>query len=73
MKLKKKIGNIVRIKSTEWYNTNNIKGFIESEDFDFNFSMQQYCGKEAKIVAIDNAYILDIDNGNNWWADWMFN
>lgn len=31
MKLKKKIGNIVRIKSTE------------SEDFDFNFSMQQYC------------------------------
>ena len=73
--MKKKIGDEVRIKSNEWYIKNNIKGTIEHEDFDFVFSMQQYCGKYAKIVAISkmyNAYILDIDNNDNFWADWMF-
>lgn len=74
--MKHKEGDVVRIKSQKWYDSKkNNWGAIEHEDFDFVFSMEEYCGKIAKITFIDttyNAYLLDIDNGDNFWADWMF-
>lgn len=35
-------------------------------------SMEQYRGKVATIVAVGDYYIIDLDNGNWYWDDNMF-
>lgn len=69
--MKHKIGDIVRIKSIDWYEREkneegNIKAFVSS--------MSKYCGRNAEIMDIirNNSYRIDIDGMSYAWADYMF-
>ena len=70
---KHKIGDLVKIKSLAWYNTNkNYNGrvcFIGAPD-DFIEDMSSYCGKTFMISSIVlNGYRL---NGVDYsWSDFM--
>lgn len=71
------VGNKVRIKSVEWYNENkNKEGIVEMGHgiFDFVKPMAEYLGKEANITEIvdDGVYLIDLDGGDCYWADEMF-
>ena len=74
--MKYKVGDKVRIKSLEWYNENKSKlGHVVHDDFYNTFvsSMIAYCGMEANITEVEGShYILDVDNGDWWWQDFMF-
>ena len=79
--MKYKVGDKVRIKSLEWYNSANKsgKGHIEcSNRVLFNVGMTNYCGCDAEIIEVrcstkGEAFVkLDIDEGNWSWYDWMF-
>ena len=72
-----KVGDKVRIKSLEWYNSadKNIFGYISNIENDNSFvsDMVRYCGMDAKISSVNtNYYIIDIDGGDWYWCDWMF-
>lgn len=71
-----KIGDKVKIKSINWYNTNKQKyGEIEFANNDTAFvePMSQYCGKLATITKVNNStYSIDIDNNKFFWTDEMF-
>ena len=73
MESKYKIGDKVRIKSLDWYNSNKDEtdeifgGYVN-----FTELMSKDCGKECEIryVFPNGIYLLE---GNIWcWADWMF-
>ena len=68
--MKHKVGDKVRIKSLDWYNENkNILGFICG----FTPKMSEYCGKTSTIVKVGRChYELDIDDGDWYWDDEMF-
>lgn len=78
--LNHKVGDTVRIKSEDWYNQNcdehgNI--FPDEPVPFFCGGMDEYCGQTATIVAIYygkkyNYYVLDIDNGDYMWTEFMF-
>ena len=74
--MKYKVGDKVRIKSLEWYNERkNWLGHVAHDDFYNTFvsSMSPYCGMTANITEVEGShYILDVDNGNWWWQDFMF-
>ena len=74
--MKYKVGDKVRIKSLEWYNERkNWLGHVVHDDFYNTFvsSMIAYCGMEANITEVEGShYILDVDNGDWWWQDFMF-
>ena len=74
--MKYKVGHKVRIKSLEWYNERkNWLGHVVHDDFYNTFvsSMIAYCGMEANITEVEGShYILDVDNGDWWWQDFMF-
>ena len=74
--MKYKVGDKVRIKSLEWYNERkNGLGHVAHDDFYNTFvsSMIAYCGMEANITEVEGShYILDVDNGDWWWQDFMF-
>lgn len=69
--MKYKVGDKVRIKSIDWYNSNKNKyGIIEN--CRFVEPMSANCGKEATILGfISDGYILDIDE-SYVWRDEMF-
>jgi len=70
---KYKIGDIVIIKSIEWYRKNsNALGEINVR-CSFVEPMHIYCGMKAKITNFTlDGYFIDIDN-NEWeWSDDMF-
>ena len=65
MKLKFKVGDKVRVKSLEWYNENKQKdGTIDFDGTIFTPKMSECCGKEYKIIDIDEDgdYTLSIDD-----------
>lgn len=78
-----KVGDIVTIKSKEWFDNNrkNIFGDPKSPIYDavncgdLNFTRIQtkYCGKSAKIESVSNCgfYRLDIDDTYWIWCDLM--
>lgn len=71
------VGNKVRIKSVEWYNENKDKEGIVKMGcgmFDFVKPMAEYLGKEANITTIvdDGVYLIDLDGGDCFWIDEMF-
>ena len=73
--MKYKVGNIVQIKSLDWYNKNKEEdGWVEEKHLSsFGFDMSEYCGRTAKIAAVvDEYYFIDIDNGRWCWCDYMF-
>lgn len=71
------VGNKVRIKSVEWYDKNKNKdGVVDlgGDIFSFVAPMAEYLGKEATITTIvdDGVYLIDLDGGNAYWVDEMF-
>lgn len=74
---KRKIGDFVRIKSHEWAD-NLTWDDRASIPFGFNSDMEEFCGRQAKIVnlwRVDDyltGYSIDID-GCTWsWNEYMF-
>ena len=78
MKFKK--GDIVTIKSLEWYeNEKDAWGEISIDEGNCNFNedMSELCGKKAKIEEVhtshgDKDYYIDLDEKIHYWEDWMF-
>ena len=71
--MKYKIGDIVKIKSQEWYDKNKDEyGRVHCKCL-FVDNMSEYLGKTAKIIEkCDNYYDLNIDGGKWNWTDEMF-
>ncbi len=71
--MKYKVGDKVRIKSLDWYNTNkNSYGVVEVPK-NFISEMSEYCSKDAIIVRVyDDHYCINIDNSGYVWTDEMF-
>lgn len=72
--MKYKVGDKVRIKSLEWYNSNKDKqGDVTVCINFFVLQMSQYCGKIATITRVSlESYKIDIDNSTWNWTDEMF-
>ena len=73
--MKHKVGEVVQIKSLDWYNENKDEdGWVYGEHMSsFGFDMSEYCGMKAKISEIsNNQYSIDIDEGFWTWCDYMF-
>lgn len=74
--MKHKVGDKVRIKSLEWFNSQekNEYGHIElSGGWIFGIEKSKYCGRYATIIDKSNEYYdLDIDNNCFYWTDEMF-
>jgi len=73
MKFKK--GDVVTIKSLEWYNGNKDDcNEITVHGSGFTEDMSKFCGKKAKIRVVHEScgdYDIDIDD-EFYWEDWMF-
>jgi len=75
MESKYKVGDKVRIKSLDWYNSNKDEDGeigLHSDEYLFLEVMSEYCGKECEVshVYSNGEYSL---KGNGWiWNDWMF-
>ena len=72
--MKHKVGDVVQIKSLDWYNKNKLwSGIRKSDGPSFVYDMSVYCGIKAKITAVvDGYYFIDIDNGEWCWRDGYF-
>lgn len=74
--MKFKVGDIVRVKSLEWYNKNkDEEGDVECKLESVNFvgGMKGYCGMLASITSASGGiYSIHIDDGNYVWEDFMF-
>ena len=72
--MKYKVGDKVRVKSKEWYESNRTKeGDYEVDGLSFTDYMTKFCGKEATITYSDKddgTYQLDIDS-SYWFNDKM--
>ena len=64
-------GDIVRIKSIEWYNKFNQNGIILSNlgRNTFNKGMSKYCGQLATVEEVIKGFWIkiDIDEGRHFW------
>jgi len=75
MESKYKVGDKVRIKSLDWYNSNKDEDGeigLHSDEYLFLEVMSEYCGKECEVSHVypNGEYSL---KGNGWiWNDWMF-
>ena len=73
MESKYKVGDKVRVKSLEWYNSNKDEyGEIDRGTILLLKKMSEYCGKEFEVshVYSNEIYLL---KWNEWmWEDWMF-
>lgn len=74
--MKYKVGDKVKIKSREWFDAqdkdedDNV--CIEGKE-SFVEYMAEYCGQTATVIrVVKNFYVLDIDDGDWCWQDWMF-
>lgn len=77
--MKYKVGDKVKIKSLDWYNTNknkdgDIRHFIDNYgDVYFKEKMSKYCGCIVTITRVNtNSYSIDIDNDKYCWHNFMF-
>ena len=70
--MKYKVGDKVRVKSFEWYNSKKLDYGFTIDDVTFDNQMSEYCGRLAIIEKLGIAYYrIDIDNGELYWYDWM--
>lgn len=70
-----KPGDVVRIKSLDWYNTNkNLAGNVKCETDTFVSSMAHYCGQEVVIERHlgNNKYYIEGDIEYWCWTPEMF-
>ena len=77
MESKYKVGDKVRVKSLEWYNSNkDINNNIGKDGQTFLGCMSKYCGKEYEIYNIIsgiNYCLYKLYDTDIWyWVDWMF-
>lgn len=72
--MKHKVGDIVTIKSKEWYDKNKDGyGDIKCGKEGFVEWMSEYCGWSSEIIGYkDQCYILSVDKGEWLWTDEMF-
>lgn len=72
MESKYKVGDRVKVKSLEWYNSNkNEDGEITMNGITFIKEMSKYCGEEFEIRYVSPNGICHL-KGINWcWSDWM--
>lgn len=74
-KLKFKVGDRVRVKSLEWYNSSKgAKGNILSSEIagvDFVKGMDIFCGQVSQIQEVSGNYYILHDCGCYCWQDWM--
>ena len=76
MKSKYKVGDKVRVKSLEWYNSNKDgNGDVLPHSDKYLFfpkEMSEDCGKEFEVSYV-NSYGIYLLKGTKWyWEDWMF-
>ena len=70
-----KVGDMVRIKSLEWYNKNKDphQNIQVTGELTFLSSMSKYCGKVARVThKTACSYRINIDNGLLYWSSYMF-
>lgn len=79
-----KIGDKIRINNEDWYNTFKDKhNIVRLHPLNFLSGHSNYCGRLATILRVSEhfdekeevvygTYKLDIDNGDYWWGDGMF-
>ena len=67
--MKYKIGDKVRVKSLEWYNSKKSDYGFTIDDVTFDHQMSIYCGRLAMIEKLGISYYrIDIDNGELYFS-----
>ena len=74
MESKYKVGDKVRIKSLDWYNSNKDENgeVLPHSGSSFVKEMSEYCGKECEIRHINTDGEIRLKEYDWYWADWMF-
>lgn len=69
-----KVGDKVKIRSIDWYNSNKDAFGVVHCGYEFTKSMSEYCGEIATIKSCVgfNCYTIDIDNNYHKWTPRMF-
>jgi hypothetical protein len=75
--MKHNVGDVVRIKSKEWYDENkNVYGNVinnAESKVALTPQMSELCGMVATIIEVFNeSYHIDIDRYQFFWDDYMF-
>lgn len=75
--MKHNVGDVVRIKSKEWYDENkNVYGNVinnAESKVALTPQMSELCGMVATIIEVfENSYYIDIDGYNFFLDDYMF-
>lgn len=71
--MKFKVGDIVKIKSLNWYNSNKAKdgSVIVEGSFSFTEIMKEFCGKFFYVEKIDETYLSLKGLGDYVFHSWM--
>lgn len=70
--MKYKVGDKVKIKSLDWYNTNkDSMGFVYGGFHLFDEKMSHFCGQVMTIQSITNLGVISIEGDNHYWTDEM--
>jgi hypothetical protein len=73
-----KVGDTVQIRSKEWIDAQekDDDGDIYKEEIDIQYFVKdyfRYAGMTARIIVVDDeVFRIDIDDGYDYWAEWMF-
>ena len=72
--MKYKVGDKVRVKSLDWYNSNkNEAGYVSLRELSFTKDMSKFCGHIVTIKEIKNHhYIIKEDDFEWYFGDEMF-
>ena len=71
--MKHKVGDVVQIKSLDWYNEKKKSNGIVETSIYFLEEMSKYCGKIPIITnIIGETYKINLDEGDYTWTDDMF-
>jgi len=71
--MKYNVGDIVQIKSLEWYKNNVITPRRMSETFKFVPDMKNYCGLKFKIIRKnEKLQCYELENTDFYFMDYMF-
>lgn len=70
--LKYKKGDIVKIKSYQWYeNSRNRFRIVKLKPYDFTYVMTKYCDESLKIIHKGYDY-YKLEGNPYYWTDQMF-
>ena len=77
--MKHKVGDVVQIRSKDWYDKNKDNfGIISKNYSNFIPSMSAFCGRITEIKNISDeygfkaGYYIKLDDKKYIWQDWMF-